>query len=594
MRPIRLFSSLLLALAVSATARGERPADVLLRLVPPDAGATLAIEDLRARATEFNGSPLVAGLKQLSAVRDWLASDRYLKLDRAREEIETALDVPLATIRDQLLGDAVVLAMHLTPDDAPDRSSGLLLVRFRDRALLDRVIERLNEAEKQDGVLVAVTACGSPQARYWSRNFRRGSKPVEYYAIVSDDVFAWSNSEVVMQGVLARRKGTAGLGDQPKFRKVRDPLPEHAVVSIFVNPRYIERMRAAEPKPRTLAEERVSELFARNLAAVEYAGAALEWREGFLLQTRETIDPKKLDASLLAWSHRPAGTTVPLVERVPRSALALAAGRVDFGSIFDSLTSLVPEDERLQLDNSLTILRGLLLGQDLRQEVLPFLGPGLLAYVDEPESVGVRDVRVPLVLAVNLNGEALQRGASEAIDNALRTLMAIYAADPKRKSMRLRVESRDERGVRLTTLAGSRPVFAYAIEHGMIVLGTSTEAIVGYLAGQAQAGGDSRFARFRAAYFPEAQSFAFADLPRLHEAADSHRDGLARRVAAKHNRPEIEARHDLDQVLDLIHLFKGAFVTSSIDASFTSVHRAIGLLARDPAPPTRSAAPAGR
>ena len=304
----------------------------------------------------------------------------------AQEEIETALNVPLGTLRDQLLGDAVVLAMQLAPDDAPDHSSGLLLIRFRDRTLLDSLLERLNDAEKKDGPLLSVTASGTPEAPYWSRNFRPGTKPAEYYAILNNDVFAWSNSEAVIQGVLERKAGSAGLIDEPKFRKVRESLPQQAVLSLFVNPRYIERMRAADPKERTPAEEQVEALLARNLAAVEYAGATLEWRDGILIQTHETIDPAKLDESLRHWAERPAGSTRPLLDRVPSTALALAAGRVDFSAIFDSLTSLVPDDDRIPLENSLTIVRGLLLGKDLRREVLPFVGPGFLVYADVPVS----------------------------------------------------------------------------------------------------------------------------------------------------------------------------------------------------------------
>ena len=71
---------------MAATARAERPADVLLRLVPPDAGATLAIEDLRTHSSEFFDSPLAAGLKQLPVVQGWLASAPYRKLQRARRD----------------------------------------------------------------------------------------------------------------------------------------------------------------------------------------------------------------------------------------------------------------------------------------------------------------------------------------------------------------------------------------------------------------------------------------------------------------------------------------------------------------------------
>jgi hypothetical protein len=312
------------------------------------------------------------------------------------------------------------------------------------------------------------------------------------------------------------------------------------------------------------------------------------------LHMHESIDPAKREESLRRWAERPAGTTAHLVERVPPSALALAAGRLDLSAVFDWLTSLVPDIDRLQLDNTLTAVHGLFLGKDLRRDVLPYLGPGLLAYVDAPSRDAGPDDRPPLVVALNLRSDSDEHGVAAAIDNALRTVLAIYAIDPKRKDARLRIESREQGKVRLTTLAGSRPLFAYAVERGMLVLGTSADAVVGYCSAEPQVNPNSRYPRFRAAYFPEAESFAFADLPRLFEAADTRREALARRLAAKHNRPEDAARRDLDQALDLIHLFQGAFATSSIKPDFSAVHRSIGLIASDPPPISKPASSSAR
>ena len=124
-----------LFVGLAGSARGAGPADELFRLVPPDAGVTLAVEDLSGHAREFLASPLAERLGRLPAVRDWLASDRSRRLRNARREVEAALGVDLATIRDGLLGDAVVLTLHVPPGGRPDEARGLLLVRVRDRPL---------------------------------------------------------------------------------------------------------------------------------------------------------------------------------------------------------------------------------------------------------------------------------------------------------------------------------------------------------------------------------------------------------------------------------------------------------------------------
>src|SRR5262245_46882920 len=116
-RSVRLLPALLACWAVAAaTARAEGPADGLLRLVPPDAGVTLVVENLRGHVRQFLDSPLADGLGRLPAVRAWLGSDRFDQLRRSRRDIEAALGVDLARVRDDLLGDAVVLALQVPPD----------------------------------------------------------------------------------------------------------------------------------------------------------------------------------------------------------------------------------------------------------------------------------------------------------------------------------------------------------------------------------------------------------------------------------------------------------------------------------------------
>src|SRR4051794_16971226 len=115
--PIKAWRVFALAaiLAGSSMARGAGPAEPLLHLVPPDAGVTVAIEDLREHARGFLASPLAGGLSRLPVVRAWLASDRFRGFRQAQQQIENLLGVKLSAIRDDLLGDAVVLALRLPP-----------------------------------------------------------------------------------------------------------------------------------------------------------------------------------------------------------------------------------------------------------------------------------------------------------------------------------------------------------------------------------------------------------------------------------------------------------------------------------------------
>ncbi|MCA1686627.1 MAG: hypothetical protein LC745_11775, partial [Planctomycetia bacterium] len=395
----RLLAALTLGLV--SPARGAGPADPLLRLVPPDAGLTVAVEDLRGSAVAFSGSPLADELGKLPAVRDWLASDRSLRLRRGLRKVGEVLGEDPAAVRDGLFGEAVVLTLWIPPGGRPEGARGLLLVRVPDRAMLDRIVGGINVAQLKSGELRQIGDRDRGGTAYHVREFR-GRRAPEFYATLDDRVFAWSNSEELIQGAVDRQKdGAGGLAGSPDFRRVRGRLPVRPAASLFVDPRFVGRLLAASPKPRKPDDERVAALLTRYLAAVRYAGAALEWRDGLVLHTEEVVSPDAIAPALKVWAAR-TDTPDPSSRRVPRTALVMATAHVDFGALVDGLSGLVPDRGRPKVENLRLSVNGLLLGLDARSEVLPALGPGALAYVERPEGDGPES-RLPTVLSVEVS-----------------------------------------------------------------------------------------------------------------------------------------------------------------------------------------------
>ena len=568
---MRIRMSLLgiLALCLGMSARGESPAEELLGLVPADAGLTVAVEDLSGHLRTFLDSPLAEGLARLPAVRGWLASDGGRRFVRARKDIESALKVDAARVRDDLFGEAVVLALHLPPGEPQDRARGLLLTRVRDRALLLRMIALANDAERKAGALIDLADHPRGHDSYTVRTFRPGTKPAEAYAILGD-LFAWSNSEALIQGVIDRRGRHAGLADLPAFREVRRNLPAGAAVSLFADPRFIERVLSPGSAPTAPQDVRAAEAVKRYLAALRYAGAALEWRDGPVLHLHEVFDPEKVPPAFRRWAASTPRKTTP-ARRAPATALALAAGPVDFPAIYDGLMALVPEAERPRARNVEAVLRGLLLGKDARAEVLPAMGPGVLLYVERP---GESDTWPPWVASVEVGDPE----AAKALENALRTALALSTLDAGGKGRA--IVSRDVRGVPVTGLSGGR--FAFAFAGGRFACAATPEAAAGgVIADPGEKGGDSPFERARAAHFPAAETFAFLDLDAIHEVADGRREALARGLAAGRGGKPEDGRRDLDQVLALVRLFRLAFATSAVEPDFSAAHRTIGLIARE-------------
>ena len=244
---------------------GERPAAALLRLVPPDAAVVVSVHGLRDQAREFGMSRLAADLAKLPAVKAWLGSEKYQQFEHSREQIEQALGANLPDLRDEILGDAVVLALHLPagPTTEASQARGLVLVQARDAALLKRLISSFNTAQQDAGDLSRVIDRQHGGVTYHSREFApaTGELP-QFYIDYADGTFAFSNSETLIRAVIDRKsparavtKGPGakprvepGLGDQPRFKNVESRLPARGFVRIFVDPRQFQRAIARAPR----------------------------------------------------------------------------------------------------------------------------------------------------------------------------------------------------------------------------------------------------------------------------------------------------------------------------------------------------------
>src|SRR5262249_38321185 len=152
--------------------------------------------------------------------------------------------------------------------------------------------------------------------------------------------------------------------------------------------------------------------------------------------------------------------------------------------------------------------------QDFRTRILPCLGPGVVAYLDAaietneaPNAPGPPSRPgwlFPVVVVLSLAdepGASRPAGAggpptradgsgparitvAAALDNALRTALALTALDEHRGGGRARIATRDVAGTTVRTLDVPLP-FAYAVDQawGRLVLGTSAAAVARYLEG---------------------------------------------------------------------------------------------------------------
>lgn len=563
------FMALLLPLATCGFALAGGPSDELLALVPADAAVVLVVEDFRDRSREILSSPLYTRLAGLPAVREWLKSAKAAELIKARAEIEAGLGMTLERLRDDLLGDCVVLALSIPAGARADEPAGLLMSRVRDRVALETLIAAVNKSQTDEGMLKSVDdlprAGSAPVIR--RRRFKPGTKPDEWYAILPSDTFVWSNSERLVTSVVEGRPG-GGFGDTPRYRQIRDRLPDKAVARLYVDPRFLVEAVSVGKAP---ADPQLAAIF----RGLEFLAAALVWHDGPTLHVVATIDGDKLPTPFRPMVHGKSLDPVDL-NRVPESVLAVAAWRWDLAASYDAMLSVVPAPDRPRLEAILLVAQGLLLGKDLRREVLPALGPGGLAFV-EP-NVGSA---VPTFVATfDLRD---RKDVADALTNSFRTVASLSALDGKRKNGAGRVETEDRDGVRVTRIAGDAPGAAFAADSHRVAIGSDAEAVRRAMAGPTGKAANREMnliARLRDEHFPRSSGFVAIDLVALERFATAHRDPLVKKESESKKRPVADVNRDFQKLLDLLGAFAGTFASWDLSEDGRSIHVAIGLVCR--------------
>jgi hypothetical protein len=553
-------------------------------------------------------SRLAHDFLKLPAVKAWFETEKYRQLETARDQIEQVFKTSLAEIRDRILGDGVVFALDLLPEalNDPSQARGLLILKASDPALLHRLLDTFNTIQRNNGEIVALVPRTWKGTAYFVREFPAASqRRSDAYVTFPDGTFAISNAEEMIRHVIeGKSPGTveSGIPAVANFPILDPQLPKQALARLFIDPRMILSLLKNAHGPRSPGHV----LLERYVSALKAGGAALVVHEGRVaIQTAEVFEHDKFHVLLGEWTAPAAAATVIPLDHFPACVLAVGSFRVNFPALYQGLNHLVPEADRPRLANIETVLRGILLGQDLRSRVLPNLGPRILTFVETPIDEKLNPVKgitshpankwpFPMVLVLELGGESKRSPGSDsseaagvpiaaALENALNTLLAMLTFDEQRGKGGARIVCRDVGGLSIKTLDPPIP-FAFALDHQghRLIVGNSADTVARHLTATTHPEAATRFHRIRELAFPDAQSFVCFDLAAFQSVIASHRDRLAELISSKEHRARDEVARDLDQAAALAGVFEAAFWANRIDAASASVFHTVGLLSRQP------------
>src|SRR5437868_6606182 len=107
------------------------PRDELLRLVPADVGFCLVIEDLRGHGTALLESPFFQQFRVSATATKLIESPETKKLSKIDEFLKHNLELTSTELRDEIIGDELVIAYRPGPPAKPEQEDGLFMLQAR-------------------------------------------------------------------------------------------------------------------------------------------------------------------------------------------------------------------------------------------------------------------------------------------------------------------------------------------------------------------------------------------------------------------------------------------------------------------------------
>jgi hypothetical protein len=532
-----------LLLAAAPPPAAAAPRDELLRLVPDDVGFCLVVQDLRGHAAALAESDFFRHLRTSELGQLITRDAEFQKLAAFEKVLEKHLGLTGVKLRDDLLGDAVVLAYRPGPPGKPEQEQGLLLLRARDPRLLADFIDRLNAVQKKSGELEELR----PREHHGRKYFQRVEKKGDNFYCLNGPVLALSPQEAMLRQALDLDR-TAPADQEPAVaRRLRELGADRQLAALWINPPAFtpeiewKASRAAEKEAAALKH------FLACWKALEAAALSFGVENDFALTLTLRARTERLPAPLRKLLAE-AATPSELWGRFPADALLAAAGQIDALGALEFLDGFLTPETRQALHRSLDGI-GAAVGKKGIREVLPWLGPDVGLCVTAPPA-GAGGWFPQAVLAVRVRSGGGDAPVDQALLSAIQSyaMLAVVSYNSQHKDQLVLKTARAD-GLEVKYLAGDRAFPpglrpAFALHGSYLLLASSPEAV-------------QRFASMGAAAPVGADEVPLLrmSLKDLRQYLAKNREALIAASAEANQVPPDEARRGLEGLLSVLQHF---------------------------------------
>jgi len=356
--------------ALAATARDE-----LLRLVPEDVGFCLVLEGIREHGIALANSPFVNQFRTSllgARIRNAPETQKLTELDRF---LQRYLELDASQLRDDILGDALVLAYRPGPPGKPEEEQGLFLLRARDAKLLALLVERVNTLQKESGELNDLEQCEYHGRRYYRRVERMG----ENYYYLRGSVLAFAPREGILRQLIELDGEAPKDVEPPLARQFRLLGVSKSLAALWLNPRAFDaalydtafqHKAAAATGARAVVLQTLA-LYWKALEGIAFS-VVLDKDLTLALAIRAKVEELPWPARrFLSTASRPSAVW----HHLPDNALLIFACRVDVPAVVEMLGEFVADDTRKSFRAKVEGTVEAILGKDMIKDILRSLGP---------------------------------------------------------------------------------------------------------------------------------------------------------------------------------------------------------------------------
>ncbi|HMC64780.1 MAG TPA: hypothetical protein VKI65_07560 [Gemmataceae bacterium] len=462
-----------------ATARADSPSAELLRLVPDDVAFCLVIRDLRGNCAALLESPFVEKFRTSRLGMALRSAPELGKLAEVEKQVQNLLGIKWEELRDDVLGDAVVFAYRLGPPGRQEQEQGLLLVRARSEKTLARLVDRLNEVQKQSGDLKEVTERAHNGRKYYQRTERKESN---FYFVRGAILCFATREDLLRRAIDLDQQRTPADKELPAVaRALRRLNAEESFVALWINPRAFDSELLRKANTSKGAEADFLKAFGNYWKALD--GIALHAVLGRDLELRLSIRVKP-DVSPAAVRQLWAEAALPsdLWGSFGDDAMLAMAGRLDVPALVSFCSDFFSDDARAAIRAAVDKSVRAVVDKDLTTEVLPCLGPDWGFCVSAPPAAD-KDWCPHVLAALRVRPGKSESRVDQALLTAIHSLAVLIVLDHNSKHAdRMSLKSTTHDKVEIKYLAndkayppGLQP--AFALKGGYLVLASSPEAI---------------------------------------------------------------------------------------------------------------------